>query len=109
VDELDQIILRSANKIIVESLSVFSGHPSCNNVRIIFSIPQELSIIDEEPFSRLTNWTIGNGFWDNNRKLEITRIPETINADEIAHWLAKGKIVELKRWAAPSVFQNVEI
>lgn len=111
MDELDLIVLRNTNKVIIESISVFAGNNCGNVIRVQFTTKQDSNLLQELPWSRLTQWMISKNV-DTN--LRIDNIPDTLDADEIATWLAKelkakGKTVILKKWIAPSTFNTVVI
>jgi hypothetical protein len=113
VDELDRIILESHNKIVIESLSFASGS-KFNTVRIEWSVPQDDAVLAEHPMNRLTQWAIEKRFHNPNRQFTLNLIPSTIDADEIALWLAKqfkaqGKQVQLSKWVAPMCFKKIEV
>ena len=80
---------------------------------IDFAVSQDPTTLTQEPLSRLHQWMIGDGCWElfGYRSLRLDLIPESIDADEIASWLATelsnaGKNVLLKRWIAPCQFKE---
>jgi hypothetical protein len=114
MDALDKIILSSYDKIVIKSLGIGSGNLS-NSIQVIWGSPQELSVLKSPPFSRLSQWFFPGEVLQNEGKLlHISYLPETVDANDIAIWLAKelsnqGKTVQLLKWVAPDTFQSVEV
>ena len=111
MDELDQIILRSANKLVIEASSKQNGC-NTNNISIRFPIAQHPDVWDELPLSRLKQWAYvlsTPSDW-----LYIGKIPDQVDAFDIAVWLVKqykaqGRLVELRKWISPNTYQVVEL
>jgi hypothetical protein len=113
MDDLDRLIINSHNKIIIESLGIGTGN-GFNSIHVDWSLSQDNDLLKNPPFNRVVQWCMHKSLFDANRKLRIDNIPETIDANEVALWLAKelkkeGKIVQLRVWVAPHTFKPVEI
>ena len=111
LDKLDQIILNAAERITIKSKSVTVNE--CNFITVEFGVRQEESALKSEPWSRLTQWMI-MGLYSNNQKLAIHSIPETIDANEVADWLAEelvknGKVVLLMKLLANGSYETVTL
>lgn len=115
MDALDRLILKTASNVTITSISRSTGNICGNVITVEFGISQPPDTLQQQPWSRLTQWMIGDGLFElcNYRSFRIDNIPEPMNADEIGEWLAKelscqGKRVMFKKWIAPMQFNEVE-
>lgn len=115
MDALDLLILKTASSVVITSISSSAGNLCGNVITVEFGISQPPDMLQQQPWSRLNQWMISDGFFELNsyRSFRIDSIPEMMNADEIGEWLAaelsyQGKHVLLKKWIAPMRFNEVE-